>query len=79
MWALLLMLYFNVLTIVVEFIAYYVYIAVEQEFSTLYQQLYKLALDLMPFWEYVFIIASGLLVYRALARKVEDLEIRGDL
>ena len=47
--------------------------------ETFGEKLYKLALDLMPFWEYVFIIASGLLVYRALARKVEDLEIRGDL
>ena len=71
------MLYFNVLTIMIEFFAYYVYFAVEQDFSTFYQQLYKLALDLIPFWQNIFLVACGVCLFRLLAKKVEYWEFWG--
>lgn len=66
-WKLLLLLYFNVLTIVIEFMAYYVYFAVAQEFSTLYQQFYKLALDLKPFVSFATIVGVIIVIGYALS------------
>ena len=74
-WALLLMLYFNVLTITIEFIAYYVYFAVAQDFSTLYQQMYKLVLDLKPFWQNVSVVGWAVVVWVILAKKAETVEL----
>ena len=74
-WALLLMLYFNVLTITIEFIAYYVYFAAAQDFSTLYQQLYKLVLDLKSFWQSVSVVGWVVVVWVILAKKAEAVEL----
>ena len=57
-WALLAMLYFNVLTITLEFIAYYIFFIAAQELATLYTQVYKLVLDLKPFVSFVTIIGA---------------------
>ena len=69
------MLYFNVLTITIEFIAYYVYFAVAQDFSTLYQQIYKLVLDLKPFWQSVSVVGWVVVVWVILAKKSEAVEL----
>lgn len=76
-WALLIILYFNVLTITIEFIAYYVYFISAQEFSTLYQQLYKLSLDLKPFWQNVSVVGWIVVLLVVLAKKADNVEIRG--
>lgn len=52
-WLLLAVLYFNVLTILLEFIAYYIYIAISFDFSSFFIQLYKLILDIYPFFSFV--------------------------
>lgn len=52
---------FNLLTIVVEFLAYYFYFAVSFDFVNIYRQIYKLCLDLwapfsfIPVWAWVVI------------------------
>lgn len=46
MWLILWLFYFNVFTIVLEFVAYYLYFAVSFDLVSLYRQIYKLFLDL---------------------------------
>lgn len=61
-WVILWVLNFNLATIVVEFLAYYFYFAVEFDFSTVYTQFVKLFADLktpfiyFPYWALLFII-----------------------
>ncbi len=56
LWLCLWLFYFNVFTIVLEFIAYYLYFAVSFDVASLYRQVYKLILDLwtgltfIPLW-----------------------------
>ena len=45
-WLALWLFYFNVFTIVLEFIAYYLYLVSSFDFTTIYKQVYKLILDL---------------------------------
>ena len=52
-WLLLAFLYFNFFTIIFEFISYYLYIAISFDFSTFVIQIYKLFLDLYPFFSFV--------------------------
>lgn len=47
-WIFLWCLYFNVITIVVEFLAFYFYFVISFDFLGIYTQLYKLTLDLTP-------------------------------
>ena len=47
-WIFLWCLYFNVITIVVEFLAFYLYFVISFDFLGIYTQLYKLTLDLTP-------------------------------
>ncbi|PWM71832.1 MAG: hypothetical protein DBX59_07890 [Bacillota bacterium] len=55
-WLCLWLFYFNVFTIVLEFIAFYLYFAVSFDFINIYRQVYKLVLDLwaaltfIPLW-----------------------------
>lgn len=46
MWLILWLFYFNVFTVVLEFVAYYLYFAVSFDLVSLYRQIYKLFLDL---------------------------------
>ncbi len=61
-WVILWALNFNLATIVIEFLAYYFYFAVEFDFSTIYTQFVKLFADLktpfvyFPWWTLLFII-----------------------
>ena len=61
-WVILWVLNFNLGTVVVEFLAYYFYFAVEFDFSTVYTQFVKLFADLktpfiyFPYWALLFII-----------------------
>lgn len=60
-WFYTLLFYFNAYAIAVEFIAYYFFVLVNLDFSTLYQQVYKLFIDLsplfkaLPWWGYPII------------------------
>lgn len=55
-WLLLFLWYFNVFTVLIEFIAYYFYFVIAFDVSTVYQQVYKLFIDLsvpfsfLPWW-----------------------------
>lgn len=61
-WVIVWILNFNLATIVVEFVAYYFYFAVEFDFSTVYTQFVKLFADLktpfiyFPWWALLFLI-----------------------
>ncbi|MDE5943213.1 MAG: hypothetical protein K2H30_03285 [Clostridia bacterium] len=61
-WVIIWVLNFNLVTIIVEFVAYYFYFAVEFDFSTIYTQFVKLFADLktpfiyFPYWALLFII-----------------------
>ena len=48
LWLFLFLLYFNAITIVLEFLAFYLYFVVSFDFSTIYRQIYKFVLDLSP-------------------------------
>jgi len=78
-WLLLVFLYFNVLTIVIEFFAYYVYFSVAVDFATLYQQVYKFALDMKPFISSLSMVGWVVFAVLLLRRKEENMELRGDL
>jgi membrane protein len=60
-WLALWLFYFNVFTIVLEFIAFYLYFVVSFDFINIYRQVYKLFLDLwpvitfIPLWAWVII------------------------
>ena len=60
-WLALWLFYFNVFTIVLEFIAFYLYFVVSFDFINIYRQVYKLVLDLwaaisfIPVWGWVLI------------------------
>ncbi len=60
-WLALWLFYFNVFTIVLEFIAFYLYFVVSFDFVNIYRQVYKLVLDLwaaisfIPVWGWVLI------------------------
>lgn len=55
-WLLLALLYFNVITIAIEFIAYYLYFLVNMDVYHLYVQIYKLFLDLWAFVKFMPVI-----------------------
>ena len=60
-WLCLWLFYFNVFTIFIEFIAYYLYFVASFDFINLYKQVYKLCLDLyvplhfIPLWAWIII------------------------
>ena len=60
-WLCLWLFYFNVFTIFIEFIAYYLYFVASFDFINLYKQVYKLCLDLyvplhfIPWWAWIII------------------------
>ena len=72
-WLVLWLFYFNVFTILLEFIAFYLYFVVSFDFMTIYRQVYKLILDLwtgltfFPVWVWVIVAVVLLAV---IARKI---------
>lgn len=62
-WLLLACLYCNVLTIFLEFCAYYIYFSVSFDFINLYRQAYKLILDLQPFVRFMPLVGWIVLAY----------------
>ena len=60
-WLCLFGLYFNVFTIIAEFVAYYLYFVASFDFLSLYKQVYKLAIDLsaaitfIPLWGWIIV------------------------
>ena len=73
-WLLLVLLYFNALTIFIEFCAYYIYFAVSFDFVNLYRQVYKLCLDLSAVLSVFGLFSWTTIVILILKRKSEDLE-----
>lgn len=80
-WLALWLFYFNIFTIFLEFIAFYMYFVVSFDFTTIYRQVYKLLLDLwtgltfFPFWVW----AIAVIVFLSfMARKVAYSRLRHD-
>ena len=80
-WLALWLFYFNIFTIFLEFIAFYLYFVVSFDFTTIYRQVYKLLLDLwtgltfFPLW----IWAIAVIVFLSfMARKVAYFRLRHD-
>lgn len=80
-WLALWLFYFNIFTIFLEFIAFYLYFVVSFDFTTIYRQVYKLLLDLwtgltfFPLW----IWAIAVIVFLSfMARKVAYSRLRHD-
>lgn len=71
-WACLWAFYFNLFTIVLEFIAFYLYFVVSFDFGSIYRQIYKLffdawaAIDFLPLWA-LFLI--GFFIFNHLCKK----------
>ena len=63
-------LYFNIFTIFLEFIAFYLYFAVSFDFVSIYRQVYKLACDLwvpfnfLPWWCWVIVALFVINIWR---------------
>lgn len=73
-WLLLLLLYFNVFTVFIELGAYYLYFAVSFDFISLYQQVYKLILDLSALFSMLGAVCWITVIVLALRKKSEALE-----
>ena len=80
-WLALWLFYFNIFTIFLEFIAFYLYFVVSFDFTTIYRQVYKLLLDLwtgltfFPLWVW----AIAVIVFLSfMARKVAYSRLRHD-
>ncbi len=72
-WLVLCLLYFNVITIVLEFVAYYLYFVVSFDILSVYRQVFKLLCDLwaaftfFPWWAWVI---AALLIINIWRRKI---------
>ena len=72
-WLLTWLFYFNVFTIIIEFIAYYLYFIAAFDFTTIYFQVYKLVLDLstsatfIPLWAWCIV---GFIVFDRIRKKI---------
>lgn len=72
-WLFLWLWYFNALTIIVEFVAYYFYFVISFDTDSIYRQVYKLFIDLavpfnfIPAWAWVII---GLIVFDRIRKRI---------
>lgn len=72
-WVCLWLFYFNVFTIIIEFIAFYLYFVISFDIAHIYRQVYKLGLDLwavlsfVPVWVWVLI---GIYALNAIAKSI---------
>lgn len=79
-WAIIWAYAFNLITIAFEFIAYYFFIASGFDLTTLYTQIFKLALDLyapitfIPAWLWVIL---GVVIFDRLRRKIGYMRLNG--
>ena len=71
-WLFLVFLYFNVFTILIEMFAYYFYVAATKDFRMIYRQIYKLFLDLKPFFSTIGTACWVALTVLLLNRRSED-------
>lgn len=72
-WFIILLICSNAFTIFIEFIAYYLYFAMSFDVSSLYIQVYKLILDLAPFFSIIPLpvwIIVGVIVYFYMCRNI---------
>ena len=72
-WLSLFLVSFNVITVVVEFFAYYFYFAVSLDFVHLYRQVYKFAIDVSPLFTkipFVVWLVAGLVVFDKFRRSI---------
>lgn len=78
-WLCLWLFYFNAFTIIIEFLAYYLYFVVSFDIVNIYRQVYKLFLDLsvpfsfVPLWAWVII---GLIVFDMFRKKIAYARLR---
>ena len=70
-WLSLVLLYFNVITIVIEFCAYYLYFLCSVDVYNLYRQVYKLFLDLYAVFSVLSIVAWFALGYLGIERFIK--------
>jgi len=80
-WLFAFMLYFNALTIIVEFIGFFLYFVISFDFVNIYRQVYKLMLDLTPAIRFIpvilwVLIGIWLLSYLARKRAFRELDHR---
>lgn len=77
-WACLWAFYFNLFTIAIEFIAFYLYFVVSFDFFNIYRQVYKLFLDLwtaidfLPLW---VLILTGFFIFNHVCRNMAYAEL----
>lgn len=74
-WALIWLLNFNIITICVEFLSFYFYFVISFDFLSIYQQVYKLLLDLSVMVEFIPIpvwIVVALWVVDKIRKKIGD-------
>ena len=73
LWLAIWLLYFNLITIVVAFIAFYLYFIVSFDWTSIYVQLVKLLIDLAPLVRFIPTMAwvvIGLMVFNYLCRRI---------
>ncbi|MCH5179922.1 MAG: hypothetical protein J1F32_01755 [Erysipelotrichales bacterium] len=72
-WCVIWLLYFNVFTIIIEFLAFYFYFVISFNFSGLFIQFYKLLIDLIPIIRFVPLyvwIIIGVLVFNKIRKNI---------
>ncbi len=71
-WLIIWLLYFNIITVIVEFLAFYLYFVISFDFLSLYTQVKKLFIDLTPLIRFVPLlvwIIAGILIFNYACRK----------
>ena len=75
LWALIWLLNFNIITIAVEALAYYFYFVMSFDLLNIYQQVYKLLLDLSVMWKFIPLpgwIIIGTWIFDKIRKKIGD-------
>lgn len=73
LWLIYFAFYFNLITIIIEFVSYYIYFVISFDLSTLYYQFYKLLLDLstpmffIPLWLWIIL---GYVIFCKIRKKI---------
>ncbi len=78
-WVIVWLCYFNIFTIIIEFLAYYLYFVVSFDITSLYKQAYKLLLDvwgLLMFFPLIVWVAVGIAVLGKISRSVGYARLR---
>ena len=75
-WACICLFYFNVFTIALEFLAYYLYFSVSFDFVKIYLQVYKLAVDLAAPVTFIPVWAWAIAAYLIVCRVRKDIAVK---